>query len=153
MIGEDKIIRRDAGVPEQAIARLQVIGMEIGECLEDRERDQQFADAAHVRAIILLMSRVTRMIGLREVEYRHLVTIRPLAEQRDEFAGEYGVGFRDREIRIIPHADIHFRHVQQGPARLTVALQFPGLDAARGLEPADAGGLIAVEGIRERQTG
>jgi hypothetical protein len=117
------------------------------------ESDDQLAHAAHVLAVLAAVLGVPRARRVAEVENGEAVVLGVGAEDVDDLPGELRVGRRDHEVPA-QEAQVHVGKVQQGPRRLLPARELPFLDEADRQEPADAGRLVAVQGVgrgRDRQ--
>ena len=88
-------------VLDVAPARFQIVGVEVGELLEQSENDHQLADAARVLRDGGVVLAIARVVGIAEVEKRHTVERRLIAEKAAQRVAEPRVGLRQIELRSI----------------------------------------------------
>ena len=130
--------------------RLDVVGIQVGQRLEQRQRHHQLADAADVLLVVAAVLGIDRLGRVGQVEHRQPGGLRIAAEHGNDPLRERGIGRRQVE-GLADQPGLHLRRVQQRTGRLLDVAHLTLLRQSHALQPADAGRFVAVERIGQRR--
>ena len=150
MIVDAEDVCGDDRVAHDAAPRLDVVGVDVGERLEDRQCDEQLADASRVLVLVAVPLGVAGVGEVGEVEQRHPVALHLGSDQPLELGGELRIGRRELEVRLVEEPQVDLLERQELARRALRALGLAELHEALRLEPEDPGALVAVERVGGR---
>ena len=146
-------VRGDDRRAQDAPAGCDVVGVGVGQNLEERERHHQLADAADVLRGVAAVLGIAGGGRVTEIEDSQAVASHRLTEQVGDLPREPGV--RGGKIEVLPdQTQVDVLHGQQRTGRLPDVANGAGLGQPQALESADAGLAVAVEriGAKRRRT-
>ena len=150
-VGADEAVGHDLRVVEQAAARPDVVGIEVGQRLEPAQQQHDLAHASGLLGPLGVDGGIARAARIAEVQHGDAVVRRVLPEHLLEPSAELGVGRGNREAGVLaqPQLDrVAGQHLAFGEE--AGAARALGRHAV-GLEALDAGAGVAVERVGQSQ--
>ncbi|MEJ2299826.1 MAG: hypothetical protein P8X94_15295 [Woeseiaceae bacterium] len=142
-----ELVGRHDGLAKHAFPRRDV-RPGVGQRLEQAEGCNDLADTADILPVVTTVFGITGVIGVAEIEDGNPVTVGVLAQQLADLPRELGIGRRYFEVLVTGQSQVHRTRRQECPVRRLRPFDLAEVDQAIGLETANAGVVVAVDGIR-----
>jgi hypothetical protein len=99
-VGQDEGVGRDHRVPKHPDARGFILRINVGQCLEHRQRRAQLPDAPGVAPHLATVLGITRCRRIGDIQDGDGIAIGHPAEQADHLAGQLRIGLRQVQVLL-----------------------------------------------------
>ena len=151
VVADAEDVRGDHAGAQDVFTRCDVVRVDVGQGLKDRERDHQFADATGVLALMAVPLRVSRVFEIRQIEQCHSIAVGVRPDEFRQPRGQLRVWGWEFHFAMFEEAEIHHRERQEFARGTFFAGGFADLDQPLGLQSADPSILVAIEWIGARR--